>query len=211
MKRLVFTILLCWSMAGHSGPGHYEVPVAAYNSGDYATAMSQWRPLAALGNVSALYGLGIMYLQGQGVPQDAAEAVTWFRRAAERGHTEAQFNLGIMYGYGQGVPIDYAESAKWYRMAAEQGFVKAQFNLGVGYASGRGLPQNYAQAYAWWDIAATAGLESAADNRDIVIKRMSASQLEEGQKLSKELWESYGLVSSEATDSGIFFPHTPPS
>ena len=97
-------------------------------------------------------------------------------------------------------------------MAAEQGFVKALFNLGVGYRQrSRPTAELVLKRYAWWDIAATAGLESAADNRDIVIKRMSASQLEEGQKLSKELWESYGLVSSEATDSGIFFPHTPPS
>ena len=58
----------------------------------------------------AQISLGIMYANGQGVPQDYAEAVKWFRLAADQGDATAQFNLGIMYAKGQGVPQDYAEA-----------------------------------------------------------------------------------------------------
>ncbi len=53
--------------------------VAAYKRGDYATALREFRPLAERGDAKAQYGLGVMYLNGQGVPQDSAEVVKWHR------------------------------------------------------------------------------------------------------------------------------------
>jgi len=40
------------------------------------------RPLADQGNALAQLGLGGMYANGQGVPQDYAQAVIWYRKAA---------------------------------------------------------------------------------------------------------------------------------
>jgi uncharacterized protein len=48
--------------------------------------------------------MGLMYAEGQGVPEDDAEAVKWYRKAAEQGLAEAQFNLGEMYAYGKVSP-----------------------------------------------------------------------------------------------------------
>ena len=39
----------------------------AYKSGDYATALREWRPLAEQGNADAQYNLGVMYYNGKGV------------------------------------------------------------------------------------------------------------------------------------------------
>ncbi|MCH8098520.1 MAG: sel1 repeat family protein [Proteobacteria bacterium] len=57
--------------------------VVAYNRGDYATALREWRPLAEQGDAEAQFNLGLMYYKGRGVPQDYAEAVKWYRLAAE--------------------------------------------------------------------------------------------------------------------------------
>jgi hypothetical protein len=92
----------------------------AYDSGDYATALREWRPLAEQGYAGAQYNLGDMYRNGTGVAQDGAEAVRWYRLAAEQGVAAAQSNLGYMYRHGEGVPQDYAEAARWYRLAGEQ-------------------------------------------------------------------------------------------
>ena len=89
------------------------------------------RKAAEQGDAEAQFNLGIMYHNGQGVPQDHAEAARWYRKAAEQGDADAQFNLGLMYHNGQGVPQDHAEAARWSRKAAEQGHAGAQFNLGV--------------------------------------------------------------------------------
>ena len=67
---------------------------------------------------AAQSNLGVMYANGQGVPQDYAEAVKWYRKAAEQGDAAAQYNLGLMYANGQGVPQDYVQAYKWISIAA---------------------------------------------------------------------------------------------
>ena len=59
-----------------------------------------------------------MYVNGEGVPQNATEAVQWYRRAAEQGNANAQLNLGSMYEYGTGVERDFIQAQKWYNLAA---------------------------------------------------------------------------------------------
>ena len=115
---------------------------AAFRSGDYATALRVWRPLAEHGHVKAQHNVGSMYLRGEGVPKDYAEAEKWTRKAAEQGRAVAQYNLGWMYLNGLGVPRDHAEAAKWYRMAAEQKEAEALISLGLMYAQGDGVPQD---------------------------------------------------------------------
>ncbi len=93
--------------------------------------IEQIREAAKLGNAGAQYLLGLMYDQGEGVPQDYRKAVKWYRKAAEQGHAGAQYQIGVMYVTSEGVPEDYREAARWYRLAAEQGNPFAQYNLGV--------------------------------------------------------------------------------
>ena len=109
------------------------------------------------------YNLGVMYANGQGVPQDYAEAARWYRKAADLGFAAAQAQLGNMYCVGQGVPQDYAECARWFRKAADQAQTQAvvQYDLGVLYANGQGVPQDYVQAAAWYRKAADQGLAAA--------------------------------------------------
>ena len=59
----------------------YQDGLEAYERGDYATAMQEWRPLAEQGDAIAQYNFGLMYAFGQGVVQDYAEAVKWYRLA----------------------------------------------------------------------------------------------------------------------------------
>jgi len=47
----------------------------AYKIGDFATALREWTPLAEQGDVSAQFGLGVMYEWGKGVPQEFGTAV----------------------------------------------------------------------------------------------------------------------------------------
>ena len=68
--------------------------------------MKWFRLAAEQGDPNALYALGLMYQNGQGVPQNYIEAVKWFRFAVLWGRANAQYNLGFMYANGQGVPQD---------------------------------------------------------------------------------------------------------
>ena len=131
--------------------------IAAYDRGDYATALQIFRPLADQGDDFAQFVLGTMYSNGRGVSQDYAEALKWYRLAVDKGNSLAQFGLGFMYAEGHGVPQDYTEAARWYRLAADKGNVRAQNNLGVLYSNGQGVQQNYAEAAKWYRLAAEQG------------------------------------------------------
>ena len=93
----------------------------AHLSGDYATALHKWRPLAEQGVSEAQLMLGHMHREGRGVPQDYAEAVRWYRKAAERGESWAQFFLGRSFTDGAGVLQNYASAHVWFNIAAAQG------------------------------------------------------------------------------------------
>ena len=91
-----------------------------------------------------------------------------------------------MYRTGQGVPQDYETAVKWYRLAAEQGDAIAQLNLGNAYARGQGVIQDNVYAHMWMNIAASSGIKNAINNRDIVARRMTPSQIAKAQKLARE-------------------------
>lgn len=96
----------------------FQAGLDAYQKGDYVTAAKEWRPLADSGDPVAQFNLGLLFLDGHGVPQSPAEAANWFRRAAEQDYTEAQHNLGAMYASGQGVKRDYVQAYKWLNLCA---------------------------------------------------------------------------------------------
>src|SRR5712692_3505252 len=95
----------------------FNAGLKAYESGDYATALKEWQPLAGKGDANAQYNIGLLYAKGQGLKQDYAEAAKWYRKAADQGVPGAQYNLGLMYSNGQGVPQDTQEAMKWYLKA----------------------------------------------------------------------------------------------
>ena len=106
---------------------------------------------------------------------------------AEQGDASAQFNLGLMYDKGEGVLEDDKEAVKWFRKAAEQGYAIAQLNLGGMYYNGKGVLEDYATAYAWFNIAAANGGVNAREIKSLLAKEMTADQIAEGQKLSREM------------------------
>ncbi len=60
----------------------FNAGVSAYKQGDYATALREWHPLAKQGNADAQHNLGVMYGNGEDVPQDYVQAHMWFDLAA---------------------------------------------------------------------------------------------------------------------------------
>ena len=80
--------------------GPLEDAQAAYDRGDYATALQFMKPIAAKGDPYAQSFLGVMYENGRGVPQDYDEAIKWYRLAASQGDPKGQTGIGWMYQNG---------------------------------------------------------------------------------------------------------------
>ncbi len=164
----------------------FQAGVEAYEQGDYATALREWRPLAEEGDAEAQFYVGALYYHGEGVPQSNAEAARWYRRAADRGHAAAQHNLGVMLYTGEGMSVNAQEALEWFQRAAEQGHGPAQYNLGIMYAEGSGTTPDNAQAYLWFSLAAEQNEANATQARDFVAGRMTPAQLAEAKRLVHE-------------------------
>ena len=172
MKNLIATICLTIALllgsARVSWSQDYHKGYAAAQSGNFATALREWTPLAKQGNVNAQYNLGVMYENGQGVPKNYKTAVKWYRLAAEQGNAAVQYILGQMYRQGRGVSQDYKTAVKWYKLAAEQGSAFAQYNLGMMYSKGQGVSQDYRTAVKWYTLAAEQGDADAQGNLGVM-------------------------------------------
>ena len=69
-----------------------------YHKGqDYGKARQWFEKAAAQGDAMAQGNLGVLYENGQGVPQDYGKARQWYEQAAAQGYAKAQVNLGVLY------------------------------------------------------------------------------------------------------------------
>ena len=106
----------------------FDKGLNAARSGDFATALSEWGPLAERGNPTAQINLGVMYEDGMGVIKDYKRAAEWYRLAAIQGDTRAQVNLGLMYANGTGVTQNNLFAYMWWNIASSSGDEDAASN-----------------------------------------------------------------------------------
>jgi hypothetical protein len=108
---------------------------------DWGEARRWYTEAAELGNVLAQDGLGHIYADGRGTPEDGAQAARWFQAAANQGYAPSESMLGWLYDTGRGVGQNPAEAKRWFAAAAAQGDAAGQANLGSLYDRGRGTPE----------------------------------------------------------------------
>jgi TPR repeat protein len=145
--------------------------VTALQNGDYATALTVFRPLAEKGDSYAQFVLGQMAEQGAGVAQNYREAGRWYKLAADAGEPDAMTNLGFLYEQGKGVPQDYKAAVDLYKKAAEAGNAVAQTNLANVYFEGKLTGQDDKEAARWYAKAAAQGDPAAQFNLARMVER----------------------------------------
>lgn len=208
MKGYFFGCLLL-IMNSTAAFASFEKGKAAYEQGDFRTALKEFEPMAKQGDVKSQTYLGYMYEEGQGVDKDYGQAINLYREPAEQGYILAQIKLAGIYHIQQ----NYFTAVVWYRKAAEQGNALAQFFLGSAYDDGKGVMQDYKQAIYWYRKAAEKGnawaqyflgfayeqgkgvvqdygqaavwYRKSAENGDPIARRKLADMYEKGQGVSK--------------------------
>ena len=188
-KIIGLTLLLSLG-SGVASSADFNKGVEAYNSGDFKTALAEWKPLAAQGNAVIQYNLGVMYENGEGVPENDKTAVKWLTLAAKQGYAKAQGYLGLMYQNGEGVLENDKTAVEWLTLAAKQGYAKAQYNLGITYFEGEGVLTDNRRAYMWWNLANYNGYKAAGKNKDRIAKQMTPADISKAQDMSSLCLES---------------------
>jgi len=86
-------VLLAWvaaAAASAAGAVTLDAAIAAYEKRDLPTAYRQFQALARIGNGLAQYNLGVMLLNGEGVPRSVREGYYWLMCAADHGVADAR-------------------------------------------------------------------------------------------------------------------------
>jgi TPR repeat protein len=69
----------------------------------------------------AIANLGVLYINGEGMPKNPEKAVELFRQAAEQGEPGGMYLYGQCFFNGVGVPKDFRTANEWFRKAARAG------------------------------------------------------------------------------------------
>ena len=151
MPVQLWRLCILLALAAHSVHADFAAGLRAYESKDYATALKEWLPMAEAGDAPSQFNVGLMYLDGVGVPQSDEKAVLWFRRAADQGYAKAQGNLGALYATGRGVRRDYVGAHVWLNLCAASGDSKcaAQRDLVAKKLKHRDLLEAQRRAAEW--------------------------------------------------------------
>lgn len=108
----------------------------------------------------AQYELGIIYLEGIGVPRHESMAIEYLEKSAAQGFADAQNRLGIYYKESNS-KNNLIDAVEWFRRAAVQNHIAAQKNLAKCYAEGIGVEQVPQLATYWYQKAAGQGDKEA--------------------------------------------------
>jgi cell division septation protein DedD len=185
MRAALVGTIVATCAVGAAVPASADVKagVDAWQQGDYARAIAEWRPMAATGDPDAQFNLGQAYKLGRGVPVDMIVAVQWFRKASAQGHLRASDNLGLLL-FQQG---QREEAMPLIRKSAERGEPRAQYILGTAMFNGDLAPKDWVRAYALMTRAASSGLEQATTSLAAMDKYIGPAERQKGLALAADM------------------------
>jgi cell division septation protein DedD len=155
--RMTGAAVLLAALAGAPALADVKAGVDAWSRGDFAGAVREWEPLAAAGDVDAMFNLGQAYRLGRGVATDLGRAEDLYAAAAAKGHLQAADTYGLLlFQDGR------REAALPYvRDAARRGDSRSQYLLGIAHFNGDLVEKDWIRAYALMTLANGAGLPQA--------------------------------------------------
>ncbi len=163
VRNFIFALSFTLSHAALADP--LSDAIKAIDAGQPKQAAQLLTPLAAAGNSTAQFRLGMLHYMGQGVPEDERQAVFYWKKAASQGSADAMFHLGSAYLFGnqaaRTVPDPDREAATWYFQAASAGHADAQYHLGLLFLAGKGVIDSRTEAARWMRKAAAQGHQEA--------------------------------------------------
>lgn len=129
-------------------------------------AFAYYQEAANKREAQGMYGLGYVYAEGIGVPQNYRMARIWYEKGGAQGSSDALDNLGALYEAGRQDPPyskpNYARALEYYLAAAQKGDRYAMNN--VAYILEKGLADakpDLTRAMVWYENAAYLGHNAA--------------------------------------------------
>ncbi len=103
-------------------PAQEKLAFILWRSGDYEEAFFWYQKAAEQNNAEGQYGLGMMYLAGEGVEKDTERGLQLIRAAADQELFRAMRSMFYSYRDGQhGLPADPEQAQFWLQKMADSG------------------------------------------------------------------------------------------
>lgn len=191
-------IAMLWTVPGQAT---VKDGVDAWQAGDYAKAIAEWRTPAEQGDPDAQFNMGQAYKLGRGVTADTRMAQSWYQKAAQQGHEQAQANLGLILFQGG----DRQGAMPWIIMAAQHGEPRAQYVLGTAMFNGDLVARDWPRAYALMTRAAASGLAQAASSLQQMDKYLSIADRQQGAAMAQEMEKggSFNVAMNGSMTAGL--------
>jgi uncharacterized protein len=181
--------------------------VDAWERGDYAAAIKEWRPLAIKGDADSQFNLAQAYRFGRGTPVDMKMAEEWYRRAASQGHLQAEDNLAlIMFQNG-----DRQNAMPLIQRSAGRGDPRAQYVLGTALFNGEYVQKDWPRAYGYMTRSSGAGLSRASAALAQMDQHIPLEQRQQGLAFARELEMRGGGRNTLAQAEPLPRPHMMPA
>ncbi|MFN3818024.1 SPOR domain-containing protein [Blastomonas sp.] len=180
------TMLAAGLMAlGTASPALADVKagVDAWERGDFAGAIAEWREPAASGDADAQFNLGQAYKLGRGVPMDLKMAESWYKKAADKGHVQAADNYGLVLFQDN----RREEAMPYIRASSARGEPRAQYVLGTAMFNGDIAEKDWVRAYALMTRASAQGLPQASRSLATMDKYIPLADRTKGTQLAAQL------------------------
>ena len=129
-------------------PYAYSLQADIYvsNNPSDSQALPLYQKAADLGDVYALYKLGMIYVEGQLDNRDVAKAMAYLKAAGEKGYADAYLQLALLYRYGKLVERDYKKYTEYLLLAVNDGSVNALKEMSNAYYLGLGVEDDFETA-----------------------------------------------------------------
>jgi len=135
------------SALGGNGTAQFNLARRYLDVGKVAGCLYWYGEAAGNMNLKAMNNLGLMYVDGTGVPKNERTATMWLECAAKRGDVNAMGNLGILIlRPSDKENRDYEGALKYFTEAAKFDIPLALNNLACCYVRGFGTKVDYKKA-----------------------------------------------------------------
>lgn len=129
---------------------------------NHLEAVKLLKNAARQGQEGAYFLLGLIYGNGEILPQDTIEAKKWYQLGADSDDKYSQYNLGCLYMASDGVAEDCEAAIGLLLPLAEQGDLDARLKVGVCYLTANEQMQDYPEAIKHFKIVAEGNQDPSA-------------------------------------------------
>ena len=201
-SKFIFTILGTTFFASSVFAGLPEAK-RSYEAGLYADALAEFTYLADEQNAEALYYLGQMYENGQGVDKDTKKATEYYQKADALGNLQASVQLAKTVFYDDTIENNKEIGLEYLKKTAYDGSADALYELGEIYHSGNGVEKDYSYAFGYYLMAAMKGEKRAQHKLSLayINGRGTPQDFANGVKwLARSANQGYVLAQKELAD-----------